>query len=123
LNATSTRLAALNKIRKLDAADPNHKISYALGTSGTGGWPSVSTITKVGTAVYAKLTIPAEVCAATAWQISKCFCLPAGTPPTTQRWLRCSRTGCRQWRGPIPGLAGRLDWPCIAGLAPCRSPT
>jgi glycerophosphoryl diester phosphodiesterase len=61
LNATSGRLAGLNKIKKLDAADPNHKISYALGTSGTGGWPSISTITKVGTAVYAKLTIPVEV--------------------------------------------------------------
>src|SRR4029079_1332165 len=41
LNATSARLAALNKIMKLDAADPTHRISYALGTSGTGGWPSV----------------------------------------------------------------------------------
>jgi len=61
LNATSARLAALNKIMKLDAADPTHRISYALGTSGTGGWPSVSTIKKVGTSVYAKLTIPADV--------------------------------------------------------------
>jgi glycerophosphoryl diester phosphodiesterase len=61
LNATSARLAALDKIKKLDVADPDHKISYALGSSGTGGWPSVSTITKVGTAVYAKLTIPADV--------------------------------------------------------------
>ena len=61
LNATSARLAALNKIMKLDAADPTHRISYALGTSGTGGWPSVSTLKKVGTSVYAKLTIPADV--------------------------------------------------------------
>ena len=61
LHATSARLAALNKIKKLDAADPNHRLSYALGTSGAGGWPSVSTIKKVGTAVHAKLTIPADV--------------------------------------------------------------
>jgi glycerophosphoryl diester phosphodiesterase len=61
LNATSARLDALNKIKKLDAADSNHKISYALGTSGVGGWPSVSAIKKVGTTVYAKLTIPAAV--------------------------------------------------------------
>ena len=61
LNTTSARLGALNKIKKLDAADPDHKISYALGTSGTGGWPSVSTIKKVGTTVYAKLTIPPDV--------------------------------------------------------------
>ena len=61
LNATASRLAALNKVKKLDAADTSHKISYALGTSGAGGWPSVSTIQKTGTAVYASLTIPAEV--------------------------------------------------------------
>ncbi len=61
LTATSGRLAALNKIKKLDAADPTHKISYALGTSGTGGWPSASTIKETGTAVYAKFTIPADV--------------------------------------------------------------
>jgi len=61
LNATSARLDALNKIKKLDAADSNHKISYALGTSGVGGWPSVSAIKKCGTIVYAKLTIPAAV--------------------------------------------------------------
>ena len=61
LEATSARLAALNKIKKLDDADPNHKISYALITSGAGGWPSVSTIKEIGTAVHAKLTIPADV--------------------------------------------------------------
>jgi glycerophosphoryl diester phosphodiesterase len=61
LNATSTRLDALNKIKKLDAADTGHKISYALGTSGTRGWPSVSAIKKIGTTVYAKLTIPPDV--------------------------------------------------------------
>jgi glycerophosphoryl diester phosphodiesterase len=61
LEASSGRLAALNKIKKLDAADPTHSISYALGASGAGGWPSASTIKKTGTAVYAKLTIPADV--------------------------------------------------------------
>jgi glycerophosphoryl diester phosphodiesterase len=61
LQATSGHLDALNKIKRLDAADPNHKISYALITTGTGGWPSVSAIMKVGTAVHAKLTIPAQV--------------------------------------------------------------
>jgi glycerophosphoryl diester phosphodiesterase len=61
LHATSARLAALNKIKKLDADDPQHRLSYALGTSGAGGWPSVSTIKKVGTAVHAKLTIPADI--------------------------------------------------------------
>ena len=61
LEATSARLAALNKIKKLDDADLNHKISYALITSGAGGWPSVSTIKEIGTAVHAKLTIPAAV--------------------------------------------------------------
>jgi glycerophosphoryl diester phosphodiesterase len=61
LQATSSQLRALNKIKKLDAADPKHKISYALIALGTNGWPSVSTIKSVGTAVHAKLTIPAAV--------------------------------------------------------------
>ncbi len=61
LQATSDRLAALNKIKKLDVADPKRKISYALITLGTNGWPSVATIKKVGTAVHAKLSIPADV--------------------------------------------------------------
>lgn len=61
LTAMSGRLAALNKIKKLDAADASHKISYALATSGAGGWPSVSTIKGIGSAVYAQLTIPADV--------------------------------------------------------------
>jgi len=61
LQATSSQLPALNKIKKLDAADPEHKISYALIALGTNGWPSVSTIKSVGTAVHAKLTIPAAV--------------------------------------------------------------
>jgi glycerophosphoryl diester phosphodiesterase len=61
LQATSTQLAALDKIRKLDVADPNHRLSYALIALGTNGWPSASAIKKVGTAVHAKLTIPADV--------------------------------------------------------------
>jgi glycerophosphoryl diester phosphodiesterase len=61
VEATSGRLAALNKIKRLDAADPSHRISYALVTLGTGGWPSVSTIKKTGTAVYAKLMVPVSV--------------------------------------------------------------
>jgi glycerophosphoryl diester phosphodiesterase len=61
LQATSTQLAALDKIKKLDVADPNHRLSYALIALGTNGWPSASAIKKVGAAVHAKLTIPADV--------------------------------------------------------------
>ena len=61
LEATSARLAALNKIKKLDAADPYHKIKYALVTTGTSGWPSVSTVKSVGTYVHARLEIPSSV--------------------------------------------------------------
>jgi len=61
LEATSARLAALNKIKKLDAADPYHKLKYALVTSGTSGWPSVSTVKSVGTYVHARLDIPSSV--------------------------------------------------------------
>ena len=83
--ATTTRLAALNKIKKLDAADPNHKISYALITLGTNGLPSVSTIKSAGTAVPAKLTIPPRLCAAIGSETSRCSCSPVETPPTTQK--------------------------------------
>jgi glycerophosphoryl diester phosphodiesterase len=61
LEATSARLAALNKIKKLDAADPYHKIKYALVTTGATGWPSVSTVKSVGTYVHARLEIPSSV--------------------------------------------------------------
>jgi glycerophosphoryl diester phosphodiesterase len=61
LEATSARLAALNKIKKLDAADPYHKIKYALVTTGASGWPSVSTVKSVGTYVHARLEIPSSV--------------------------------------------------------------
>jgi glycerophosphoryl diester phosphodiesterase len=61
LEATSARLAALNKIKKLDAADPYHKLKYALVTTGASGWPSVSTVKSVGTYVHARLDIPSSV--------------------------------------------------------------
>ena len=61
LEATSARLAALNKIKKLDEADGSHRISYALSTRGTGGWPSASAIKNTANAVYAKLKIPVTV--------------------------------------------------------------
>jgi glycerophosphoryl diester phosphodiesterase len=58
LEAPSSRLAALNKIKKLDQADPNHKIKYALVSSGSGGWPSVAKVKSVGTYLHAELSIP-----------------------------------------------------------------
>jgi glycerophosphoryl diester phosphodiesterase len=61
LVAISARLPALNKIKKLDAADSTHSISYALGNLGNSRWPSVSAIKKIGTVIHAKLTIPASV--------------------------------------------------------------
>jgi glycerophosphoryl diester phosphodiesterase len=61
LQATSACLGALNKIKKLDAADTTHKISYALIILGTRNWPSVSTIKKIAPTVHARLTIPADV--------------------------------------------------------------
>ena len=45
----------------MDATDTRHKISYALIIIGTRNWPSVSTIKNVGSAVHARLTIPADV--------------------------------------------------------------
>ena len=61
LEAPSSRLTALNKVKKLDAADPRHKIKYALVSSGAGGWPSVSKVKSVGTYFHAELSIPASV--------------------------------------------------------------
>ena len=61
LVARAARLAPLNKIKKLDKGDSSHRISYALSTRGTDGWPSVSVIKNTATAVYAKLTIPVTV--------------------------------------------------------------
>jgi glycerophosphoryl diester phosphodiesterase len=62
LEASSSQLPAMNKIKKLDKADKAHKISYAYVTLGTGGrWPSVSLIRSVGTSVHARLEIPRSV--------------------------------------------------------------
>jgi glycerophosphoryl diester phosphodiesterase len=56
LEASSGQLSGLNKIKKLDRADPAH-ISYAFVTLGTHGWPSVKTIKSVGNSVHARLEI------------------------------------------------------------------
>jgi glycerophosphoryl diester phosphodiesterase len=61
LEAPLSRLAALNKVKKLDKADPNHKIKYALVSLGSGGWPSVSKVKSVGTYLHAEKSIPASV--------------------------------------------------------------
>ena len=60
LEAASYALPALNKVKKLDAADRSHKINYALVTAGSGGWPSVSKVKSVGTYLHAELSIPAS---------------------------------------------------------------
>ena len=60
LEAPASRLAALNKVKKLDKADPKHKIKYALVTTGSGGWPSVSKVKSVGTYLHAELSLPAS---------------------------------------------------------------
>jgi len=58
LEAPASRLSgALNKVKKLDAADPNHKIKYALVCTGADGWPSVSEVKSVGTYFHAGLSI------------------------------------------------------------------
>src|SRR5215204_1544858 len=61
LEAGYSALPALNKIKKLDAADTSHRISYARITSGGGGWPSVSELKQTGTSVHAHMSIPASV--------------------------------------------------------------
>jgi len=58
LEAPASRLAALNKVKKLDKADPKHKIIYALTTIGSGGWPSVSKVKSVGKYLHAELSLP-----------------------------------------------------------------
>jgi glycerophosphoryl diester phosphodiesterase len=60
LEASSGQLSGLNKIKKLDKADPA-RISYAFVTMGHHGWPSVSTIKAVGPTVHARLEIPRSV--------------------------------------------------------------
>ena len=61
LEAGPSALPALNKIKKRDAADPYHRLDYALITVGVPGWPTVSTIKSTGTAVHAALYVPADV--------------------------------------------------------------
>jgi glycerophosphoryl diester phosphodiesterase len=69
LEAPASRLTgALNKVKKLDAADPSHKIKYALVATGSDGWgtsadpnPSVSKVKSVGTYFHAEKSIPASV--------------------------------------------------------------
>jgi glycerophosphoryl diester phosphodiesterase len=58
LEAPYSRVAALNKVKKLDKADRNHKIKYALTATGNGGWPSVARVKSVGTYFHAELSIP-----------------------------------------------------------------
>ena len=60
LEAPLSRLDALNKVKKLDKADPKHKINYALTTTGAAGWPSVSTVKSVGKYLHARLELPAS---------------------------------------------------------------
>jgi glycerophosphoryl diester phosphodiesterase len=61
LEAPSSRLAgALNKVKKLDKADSKHKIKYALVSTGSGGWPSVSEVKSVGSYFHAELSISAS---------------------------------------------------------------
>jgi glycerophosphoryl diester phosphodiesterase len=60
LEAPVGRLAALNKVKKLDKADPKHKINYALVTTGAAGWPSVSKAKSVGKYLHARLELPAS---------------------------------------------------------------
>jgi hypothetical protein len=84
LQATSTRLPALNKIKKLDAADSKLKISYALITLGTNGWPSVSTIKRRHRGAR-EAHNPSRCCAGTGSPTSRCVCSLVETPPTTQK--------------------------------------
>jgi len=58
LEAPYSRVAALNKIKKLDAADRNHKIKYALVATGSGGWSSVNRVKSVGSYFHAGLSLP-----------------------------------------------------------------
>lgn len=61
LEAPVSRLSgALNKVKKLDKADPKHKIKYALTSTGKAGWPSVSKVKSVGTYFHAEKSISAK---------------------------------------------------------------
>src|SRR6188472_328710 len=84
VQATSAQLAALDKITKLDAADPSHRLRHGLITLGTNGWTSVSTIKKVGTAVQPSSRFRQMWRAAIEKPASSCFCLRAGTSQTAR---------------------------------------
>jgi glycerophosphoryl diester phosphodiesterase len=60
LEAPASRLGALNKVKKLDKADSKHKISYAMTSLGTDGWPSVSKVKSVGKYFHAEKSLPAS---------------------------------------------------------------
>jgi glycerophosphoryl diester phosphodiesterase len=61
LEASSGQLPGMNKIKSLDRADTTYRITYAFVTSGSRGWPSVTTIRRVGTVVHARLEISRSV--------------------------------------------------------------
>jgi hypothetical protein len=107
LEAPASRLAALNKVKKLDKADPKHKIKYALVATGSGGWPSVSKVKSVGSYFHAGAIAflePDE--GPTRMPGIKVFLFTGKTKSDYKedgctRPLRCSR----QRRGEVPGLA------------------
>ena len=69
LEAPASRLAALNKVKKLDKADRKHNNTiYAMTAIGSGGWgtgakpnPSVAKVKSVGKYFHAELSIPPSV--------------------------------------------------------------
>jgi|GEM_PF-4967832 len=106
VQATSAQLAALDKITKLDAADPSHRLRHGLITLGTNGWTSVSTIKKVGTAVHAKLTIPADVARSYREAGIKLFLFTSRNESDSAMMIALQPYGSRdQRRGPLPALA------------------
>ena len=106
VQATSAQLAALDKITKLDAADPSHRLRHGLITLGTNGWTSVSTIKKVGTAVHAKLTIPADVARSYREAGIKLFLFTSRNESDGAMMIAWQPYGSRdQRRGPLPALA------------------
>jgi hypothetical protein len=109
----------LNKIKNLDAADPNHKISYARITLGTKGWPSASTIKSVGTVVHTKLTIAAAVVQVTGSRTSRCVSVFIGRSATDEEKIIAMRSygAVVDDVGKVPRLVRRLSWSGVAGLA------
>jgi len=61
LLAMPNALPALNKIKKRDAADPYHKLTYSTVITGSTGWPSPSWVKSNGTQVDVHLSIPSSV--------------------------------------------------------------